>query len=60
LLWLPLRLPGLSLDRANLFSFQAVAEHYSGGSTPFGEIAGLSGPPYNRPTLVEDSPSGSG
>jgi len=32
--------------------------HYSSGSTTFGEIAPVSGAPYNRHTLVLDSPAG--
>ncbi len=42
----------------NLLVFQAVGVNYSAGSTPFGEIAGSLTPAYNRPTLVDVSPSG--
>ena len=48
------------LTSSNLLIYQSVAANYSAGSTPFGEIARLGTPAYNRPTLVDDSPSGSG
>jgi hypothetical protein len=48
------------LECPNSLALQSFAANYSGGSTPFGEIAHLPPRAYNRSTLVHDSPSGSG